>query len=330
MKARFAVDWDDTLVEDNYPDQGPWLPGAVDALYALERLGTVVIFSCRVSPYEHPAAGNPENDVLRREGAVLTEINRMKTMLGEVGLGHIEVWTRPYKPPATCYIDNRAVRFTGNWDETLEHVLDALAPITERPAAWYGDKGPEWTVQAEAWDPSWLKADYVEGHSVKELEEMSQDEYYRLLNVEAEPFEITPDSRKVIDQLMAGGEVSEFLTKPYPFTEWDLTDKLIPDRHPNSARFHELLGLAGEMHDRKQEDYGKGDDPFANVRSSTEWGLPGWVGAMVRLNDKVRRLQSLRTKGSLANESALDSFLDIAVYALIAHVLYEQEMGAAE
>jgi len=98
-------------------------------------------------------------------------------------------------------------------------------------------------------------------------------------------------------------------------------------RHPNSARFHELLKEIGDLHDRKQQDYGRGDDPFANVRSSTEWGVPAWIGAMIRLNDKVRRLQSLAAKGSLANESAIDSMQDIAVYALISLVLYEQEAG---
>jgi hypothetical protein len=101
-----------------------------------------------------------------------------------------------------------------------------------------------------------------------------------------------------------------------------------PARHANSARFHELLAEAGETHDRKQADYGKGDDPFANVRSSEQWGVDGWVGAMVRLNDKVNRLQALRTKGHLVNEAAKDSFMDIAVYALIAFVLYEQSEKA--
>ena len=96
-------------------------------------------------------------------------------------------------------------------------------------------------------------------------------------------------------------------------------------RHKNSARFHALLAEAGRMHDKKQADYGRTDDPFANVRASEEWGIPGWVGAMVRLNDKVRRLQALAQNGRLSNESASDSFMDIAVYALIAHVLYEQE-----
>lgn len=96
-------------------------------------------------------------------------------------------------------------------------------------------------------------------------------------------------------------------------------------RHPNSARFHDLLKQAGEMHDRKQADYGRGDDPFANVRASEEWGISGWVGAMIRAQDKVRRLQAHATRGSLVNESVQDSLLDLAVYALIALVLYEQE-----
>lgn len=102
-----------------------------------------------------------------------------------------------------------------------------------------------------------------------------------------------------------------------------------PERHPNSARFHELLGDAAELHDKKQADYGKDDDPFANVRASSDWGVPAWIGAMVRLTDKVKRLQSLALKGELQNESALDSFDDIAVYALIARVLYEQESAPA-
>jgi hypothetical protein len=99
-------------------------------------------------------------------------------------------------------------------------------------------------------------------------------------------------------------------------------------RHPNSARFHELLAEAGELHDRKQEDYGSVGDPFANVRSSADWGVPSWVGALIRASDKIRRLQSFARKGVLANESARDSMMDLAVYALIAVVLYEQESNS--
>ena len=97
------------------------------------------------------------------------------------------------------------------------------------------------------------------------------------------------------------------------------------ERHPSSARFHEILAELGALHDRKQADYGRGDDPFANVRASADWGVPGWVGAMVRATDKVRRLQALVANGRLENEAAEDSLRDLAVYAIIALVLYEQQ-----
>lgn len=94
-------------------------------------------------------------------------------------------------------------------------------------------------------------------------------------------------------------------------------------------RFHALLEKIGELHDRKQTDYGKSADPFANVRASSAWGIKPWVGALLRLNDKVSRLQSFAQKGFLANESAEDSMMDIAVYALIALILYREESANA-
>lgn len=96
----------------------------------------------------------------------------------------------------------------------------------------------------------------------------------------------------------------------------------LPTPSVGDPRFHALLHKIGRLHDRKQQDYGRSTDPFANVRASEEWGVAPWVGAMVRLNDKVRRLQRFAERGELANESAEDSMLDIAVYALIAYLLY--------
>lgn len=89
-------------------------------------------------------------------------------------------------------------------------------------------------------------------------------------------------------------------------------------------RFHALLTQIGELHDKKQEDYGSDTDPFANVRGSLDWGVEPWVGALLRAGDKVHRLQEFANRGTLANESAEDSMMDIAVYALIALVLYRE------
>lgn len=90
------------------------------------------------------------------------------------------------------------------------------------------------------------------------------------------------------------------------------------------------------MHDQKQGDYGKGDDPFANVRKSADMGIPGWCGAVLRMNDKQVRLQKAVldtiTEGApnLKNEGVKDTLMDMAVYALIAYVLFEDWDDAAE
>ena len=96
----------------------------------------------------------------------------------------------------------------------------------------------------------------------------------------------------------------------------------------SDIRFHEILAELGALHDKKAADYGRDDDPLANVRATSEWNVAPWVGAMIRLTDKVRRLQSLARKGSLVNESAADSLRDIAVYSVIALILLEEEPPA--
>ena len=104
-------------------------------------------------------------------------------------------------------------------------------------------------------------------------------------------------------------------------------------RHPASARFHAILADLGDLHDRKQRDYGRGDDPFANVRASDDFGVPGWIGTAMRANDKMKRLQTAATqylttgKISLANEGVIDALDDLAVYAVIGRVLFEEEAG---
>lgn len=94
--------------------------------------------------------------------------------------------------------------------------------------------------------------------------------------------------------------------------------------HSGSEAFHAVLRELGDLHDRKQQDYGTDTDPFANVRASAEFGVPAWVGAVVRMNDKVTRIKSFCRKGNLINESLEDSLADIAVYAAIALVLYRE------
>jgi hypothetical protein len=95
--------------------------------------------------------------------------------------------------------------------------------------------------------------------------------------------------------------------------------------HGGDRRFLEKLEQIAELHSVKQHDYGVDEDPFANIRASRDFGVEPWVGAVIRLNDKVTRIKSFIKKGALKNESVQDSLLDISVYALIALILFEEE-----
>lgn len=105
------------------------------------------------------------------------------------------------------------------------------------------------------------------------------------------------------------------------------------ERHPSSLEFHRVLRKMAETHDKKQADYGRADDPFANVRSSADFGIAGWVGCMVRANDKMARIKTAAMQVvaggdvQLANESLEDSLLDLANYAVIGLVLLRQEQA---
>jgi hypothetical protein len=90
------------------------------------------------------------------------------------------------------------------------------------------------------------------------------------------------------------------------------------------SEFDKVLTEMKAMHDRKQADYGREGDAFANVRASEDFGIPGWVGCMTRANDKMRRLQAAARGQNLKNESIEDSLMDLAVYSVIALVLYRE------
>ena len=93
---------------------------------------------------------------------------------------------------------------------------------------------------------------------------------------------------------------------------------------PSMTEFENILAEIQAMHDKKQADYGSSADPFANVRASEDFGIPGWIGCLTRGNDKMKRLQKAARGGALANESIEDSLLDLAVYSVIALVLYRE------
>ena len=94
-----------------------------------------------------------------------------------------------------------------------------------------------------------------------------------------------------------------------------------------SEKFYKLLDEMKQIHDRKRHDYAKKDDVLSNFRTSELAGIPAWQGVAIRIGDKFSRLMSFVKKGKLKvkDESLKDTLIDLANYALICTILYEEE-----
>jgi hypothetical protein len=92
-------------------------------------------------------------------------------------------------------------------------------------------------------------------------------------------------------------------------------------------RYFRLLEEMADLHARKSADYGSadGEKPLDNVVASAELGIEPWLGVLLRMNDKWVRLKNFAKKRRLACESARDSLMDLAAYALITIILMEEE-----
>ena len=94
-----------------------------------------------------------------------------------------------------------------------------------------------------------------------------------------------------------------------------------------SERFYELLEEMKRTHDAKRHDYASTEDVFANFRHCEIAGIPAWKGVAVRISDKFSRIMGFARKERLEvkDESIKDTLVDMANYALIALILYEEE-----
>lgn len=117
-------------------------------------------------------------------------------------------------------------------------------------------------------------------------------------------------------------------TAPIPASEYKELVCLDPNDPFDSALIPIVL-----TNRRKRADYAKDGDPFSNFRdTSSLFGLEGFgpvEAALFNLFQKVTRLRSLRMNGRMKetqNEAVIDTYLDLAVYAVIVYALaMEQE-----
>jgi len=89
-------------------------------------------------------------------------------------------------------------------------------------------------------------------------------------------------------------------------------------------RVHELFEKLSAVYSDKNRDYSGDNDPWSAFMSCRELGIEPWVGVLVRMLDKVNRLKVFAKRGaySVKDETVYDTLCDLAVYAVIAAVLY--------
>lgn len=94
--------------------------------------------------------------------------------------------------------------------------------------------------------------------------------------------------------------------------------------HP---RFYALLERMAEVHSAKNLDYSGDKDPLRNLRQCADAGIDPWVGVVVRLTDKMDRLKSFAKARTFAvkDEGIADTLIDVANYALLCLVLFEEQ-----
>lgn len=139
--------------------------------------------------------------------------------------------------------------------------------------------------------------------------------------------EIGHDIEPVEEEVSHDTEVIKNIDKTVREASLSMTTWAAPVLHPLSQKFYEALDEVGNLHKIKGKDYGSAEDPFLNVREGEEFGIDPWKSAANRANDKMVRIKRYAQTGRLENESVRDSFLDLANYALIALVLWEEANG---
>lgn len=83
-----------------------------------------------------------------------------------------------------------------------------------------------------------------------------------------------------------------------------------------------LQGIADTLA-KKNKDYSKQGDAYANFRTGEEWGVDVLKSIRLRMGDKLQRIDSFLSGSEMENESITDSFMDVIGYATLAIVALE-------
>lgn len=144
---------------------------------------------------------------------------------------------------------------------------------------------------------------------------------------------------KIDEEIMTLEEIQE---KHFPNVPIEQLAEIMPNRprqdavpklkdsgeNQGSKRYIELLNEMKDLHIRKNAGYaGDSLDRWANFRVSESFGVPAFLGVMVRMSDKWIRITNLvnNPNNEKVGESIKDTLMDLASYALIAIAIMEEQ-----
>lgn len=120
-KKVIAIDFDGTIAVDDYPQVGPEISGAIEALNEIRSLGVdMVLWTCR--------SGQPLENAklwLKDRGFEFEFVNENTT-------AELEFWgTNPRKVAADIYVDDRIIGGFPGWTRVLEEIKSLLSAQPE-------------------------------------------------------------------------------------------------------------------------------------------------------------------------------------------------------
>ena len=126
--------------------------------------------------------------------------------------------------------------------------------------------------------------------------------------------------KKSLDNIISNGNIRYDKNDPINFIE---------EKYPETSKmFQDMQFTQWELFCKKQKDYGpKNISVGSNLETEEEVKL-ALTGLWFRMNDKMQRFQQIvMNNQEPENESLMDTFMDLANYAIIAQLVKEKAWG---
>ena len=113
------------------------------------------------------------------------------------------------------------------------------------------------------------------------------------------------------------------------YEKLDSAISYIMEKYPETSKmFQDIQFNQWELFCKKQKDYGPGNISVGTNLETNEEVKLALMGLWFKMNDKIQRLKQLVIHNQEPeNESLMDSFMDLANYALIAQLVKKQVWG---